>query len=131
MQVPFNKSNARILDYFKLFATSDFYQMISDQTNLYSEQHFQSNPDDKSSSPWTPSTATGIRLGFPKFDSTGVQIHFFRLQFPVKLWQKAGSRRSWSFYISLIIPEFLIINYRVFSWSLQNRVHPVWEHFNR
>ena len=33
LQVPFNKSNTRNLDYFKLFATSDFYQMISDQTN--------------------------------------------------------------------------------------------------
>ena len=30
LQVPFNKSNARILHYFKLFATSDFYQMNSD-----------------------------------------------------------------------------------------------------
>ena len=52
LQVPFNESNARILDCFKLFATSGFYQMISDQTNLYAEQHFHSNPDDKSSSYW-------------------------------------------------------------------------------
>ena len=31
--------------------------MTSDQTNLYAEQHFQSNPCDKSSSSWTPTTA--------------------------------------------------------------------------
>ena len=49
-----------ILDYFKLFASSNFYQMISDQTNLYAEQYFQSNRDDKSSSSWTPTTATEI-----------------------------------------------------------------------
>ena len=54
LQVPFSKSNARIVDCFKLFATSDLYQMISDQTNLYAEQHFQSNPDDKISSSLTP-----------------------------------------------------------------------------
>ena len=47
--------------YFKLFATSDFYQIISDQANLYAEQNFQSNPDDKSSSSWTPVTATEIQ----------------------------------------------------------------------
>ena len=50
-----------ILDYFKLFASSNFYQMISDQTNLYAEQYFQSNRDDESSSSWTPTTATEIR----------------------------------------------------------------------
>ena len=31
LQVPFNKSNARTLDKFKLFSTSDFYQIISDK----------------------------------------------------------------------------------------------------
>ena len=58
LKVSFNKSNARILEYFKLFATSDFHQMISDQKNLYVEQYFKLNPDDKSSSSWTPTTAT-------------------------------------------------------------------------
>ena len=72
LQVPFNKSNNRILDYFKLFATSDFYQMISDQTNLYTEQHFQSNPDDKSSSSWTPTTATEVQHLFVLYFLTGV-----------------------------------------------------------
>ena len=75
LQVPFSKSNARILNYFKLFATSDFYHMISDQTNLYAEQHFQSNPGDKSSSSWTPTTATEIR-------------HFLVLYFLTEIVQK-------------------------------------------
>ena len=83
MKVPFNKSNARILDYFKLFATSDFYQMISDQTNLYVEQYFQSNPDDKSSGSWTPITATEIR-------------HFLALYFLRGINQKPQTRQYWS-----------------------------------
>ena len=83
LQVPFNKTNARILDYFKLFATSDFYQMISDQTNLYAEQHFQSNPDDKSSSSWTPTTAAVIR-------------HFLALYFLTRIVQKPQIRKYWS-----------------------------------
>ena len=70
LQVPFNRSNATILDYFKLFATSDFYQMISDQTNLYGEQYFQLNPDDKSSSSWIP-TATEIRQFLALYFLTG------------------------------------------------------------
>ena len=61
LQVPFNENNARILDYFRLFATSDFYQLISDQTKLYPEQHFQAHPDDTSRNLWTPTTATVIR----------------------------------------------------------------------
>ena len=72
MQIPFNKSNARILDYFKLFVTSDFYQMISDQTNLYVKQHFQTNPDDKSSSSWTTTTATEIRHFLALYFLTGI-----------------------------------------------------------
>ena len=72
LQVPFNKCNARILDYFKLFATSDFYQMISDQTNLYAEQHFQSNPDGKSGSSWTPTTATEIQHFLALYFLTGI-----------------------------------------------------------
>ena len=72
LQVPFNKSNARISDYFKLFATSDFYQMISDQANLYAEQHFQLNPHDKSGSSWTPSTATEIRHFLAVYFLTGI-----------------------------------------------------------
>ena len=83
LQVPFNKSNARISDYFKLFASSDFYQTISDQTNLYAEQHFQSNPDDKSSSSWTPTTATEIR-------------HFLVLYFLTGIVQKPQIRQYWS-----------------------------------
>ena len=61
LQVPFNENNAIILDYFKLFSISDFYQLISDQTNLYPEQHFQEHPDDASRSLWTPTAATMIR----------------------------------------------------------------------
>ena len=72
LQVPFNKCNARILDYFKLFATSDFYQMISDQTNLYAEQLFQSNPDGKSGSSWTPTTATEIQHFLALYFLTGI-----------------------------------------------------------
>ena len=83
LQVPFSKSSPRILDYFKLFATSDFYQMISDQTNLYAEQHFQSNPDDKSRSSWAPTTATEIR-------------HFLALYFLTRIVQKPQIRQYWS-----------------------------------
>ena len=83
LQVPFNKSNATILDYFKLFAFSDFYQMISDQTNLYAEQHFQSNPDVKSNSSWTATTATKIR-------------HFLALYFLTGIVQKTQIRQYWS-----------------------------------
>ena len=127
MKVPFNKSNARILDYFKLFATSDFHLMISDQKNLYVEQ-YQLNSDDKSSSSWTPTTATEtghfLALHFlteivqksqigqywstdplirqywstdPLLRSTGVQVPFFRLQFSIKLLPEAGSKRFYSF----------------------------------
>ena len=35
--------------------------MNSDQTNLYAEQHFQSNPDDKRSRFLTPTTTTEIQ----------------------------------------------------------------------
>ena len=72
LQVPFNKSNARILDYFKLFATSDFYQIISDQANFHAEQHFQSNPYDKSSSSWTLTTATEIQQFLVLYFLTGI-----------------------------------------------------------
>ena len=41
LQVPFNESNARALDYFKLFATSDFYQLISDQKNCIRKSIFR------------------------------------------------------------------------------------------
>ena len=61
LQVLFNKSDASILDYFKLFATSYFYQMISDQASLYGKQHFPPNPYDKSSSLWILTTATEIQ----------------------------------------------------------------------
>ena len=83
LKVPFNKSNARILDYFKLFATSDFHQMISGQKNLYVEQYFQLNSDDKSSSSWTPTTAT----------ENG---HFLALHFLTEIVQKSQIRQYWS-----------------------------------
>ena len=82
LKVPFNKSNARILDYFKLFATSDFHLMISDQKNLYVEQ-YQLNSDDKSSSSWTPTTAT----------ENG---HFLALHFLTEIVQKSLIRQYWS-----------------------------------
>ena len=46
--------------------------MISDQTNLYAEQHFQSNLDDKSSSSWTLTTATKIRHFLALYILTGI-----------------------------------------------------------
>ena len=69
--------------YFKLFATSDFYQIISDQANLYAEQNFQSNPDDKSSSSWTPVTATEIQ-------------HFLVVYFLIRIVQKLQIQQDWS-----------------------------------
>ena len=57
--------------------------MNSDQTNLYAEQHFQSNPDDKSSRFLTPTTATEIQ-------------HFLTLYFLSGIVQKPKIRQYWS-----------------------------------
>ena len=94
MQVPFNENNARILDYFRLFATSDFYQLISDQTKLYPEQHFQAHPDDTSRSLWTPTTATVIR-------------YFSTLHLLTEIIQKLQMLQYWS-TDALLQTKFLI-----------------------
>ena len=106
LQVPFNRSNATILDYFKLFATSDFYQMISDQTNLYGEQYFQSNPDDKSSSSWIP-TATEIQQFLALYFLTGtVQKPQIRLEY-----RPTSSDFSFqSRYDQKQVPEYLAVS---------------------
>ena len=57
--------------------------MNSDQTNLYAEQHFQSNPDDKRSRFLTPTTTTEIQ-------------HFLMLYFLSGIVQKPKIRQYWS-----------------------------------
>ena len=83
LQVPFNESNAKILDYFKLFATTEFYQLISDRTKLYPGQHFQAHLNDTSRSLWTPTTATDIQ-------------HISALHLLTKIIQKHQVLQYWS-----------------------------------
>ena len=61
LQADFDKENATILDYLKLFITEDFCELISVQTNLYADQYIEANPDSATSRQWKATTAKEIR----------------------------------------------------------------------
>ena len=83
LQANFDKENATVLDYLKLFITEDFYELISVQTNLYADQYIEANPDSATSRQWRATTAKEIR-------------HFLALYLLTGFIKKPQVRQCWS-----------------------------------
>ena len=107
LQADFDKENATILDYLKLFITEDFYELISVQTNLYADQYIEANLDSATSRQWKATTAKEIRhflalylLTFKshKSVSIGALILFCKLPYSTRSCHGIDFKRYWSFY---------------------------------